>query len=489
LSWDLGTLAVALVTTTPDLTEQRRILALIVIAKLAQCLAEPELRQEELREQIRNSAAPAPEEVAMEGGAVSPLEGLRAILAAELGVSVSSQAAAGQALRGMVCDRLRPLVCQLCLLHNTCVVAGPILSAEVPLGEALNTLGLPGVEHLANDPHVRELCVAWAQLAREHHDMVRGWLKDKFHVQAPPVAAGGEPHLTPDLAEEEGIGGIPGVPYSLDREADRQHALASMEGASAPLEEPGTPGRGLSEAGEAEEAELQADGGPTTRTELAAVASAQLSAPVYGSEVSFPPLHVDAPSTSLWLMDQSHLSFRRGTDAELISLPERFTDLYARVTRDLDQLRDPPRTVTATSSLEELDDAARRQNREAAHAIDPAICLVTGKLLSAGAKPNENRPVGECTLHARSLGAGVGVFFLVQKCTVLVIRDSHAAYLPSLYLDINGEEDPGLRRGKPLFLSRERYNQLRTMYATHQLGPKVCSLRSVADRVIRENYY
>ena len=43
---------------------------------------------------------------------------------------------------------------------------------------------------------------------------------------------------------------------------------------------------------------------------------------------------------------------------------------------------------------------------------------------------------------------------------VLVIKDKHAAYLPSIYLDQHGEEDPGLRRGRPLFLSRERYGEL-----------------------------
>ena len=60
-------------------------------------------------------------------------------------------------------------------------------------------------------------------------------------------------------------------------------------------------------------------------------------------------------------------------------------------------------------------------------------------------------------LHARRInGDGVGVFFLVLKCAVLLVRGPHASYAPSIYVDDHGEEDVGLRRGAPLRLHAGR---------------------------------
>ena len=35
------------------------------------------------------------------------------------------------------------------------------------------------------------------------------------------------------------------------------------------------------------------------------------------------------------------------------------------------------------------------------------------------------------------------------------------------YLDIHGEADLGLRKGRPLFLHRQRYEELRKMWLSH----------------------
>jgi hypothetical protein len=111
--------------------------------------------------------------------------------------------------------------------------------------------------------------------------------------------------------------------------------------------------------------------------------------------------------------------------------------------------------------------------------------------------------IGECTAHARHCGAGQGIFLLVNKGSIVLMRDSRAAFYPvgttlkaawipirwvyvrwgrshafsssgvgftgsetvwccvpralqSVYVDQYGEEDPHLRRGRPLFLSRQR---------------------------------
>lgn len=54
-----------------------------------------------------------------------------------------------------------------------------------------------------------------------------------------------------------------------------------------------------------------------------------------------------------------------------------------------------------------------------------------------------------------------------------VVREKHAAYLPSLYLDPYGEEDIGLRRGRPLTLSQQRLDELASLYRAHLLASQV----------------
>merc|ERR1712127_712199 len=86
---------------------------------------------------------------------------------------------------------------------------------------------------------------------------------------------------------------------------------------------------------------------------------------------------------------------------------------------------------------------------------------------------SNSRPPGPCTLHARKVGSGFGIFFLVQKCTVLLLHNNKSAYSASLYVDDHGEEDPGLRRGRPLFLQRERYQLLQDLWYQHKIPREV----------------
>jgi hypothetical protein len=56
-------------------------------------------------------------------------------------------------------------------------------------------------------------------------------------------------------------------------------------------------------------------------------------------------------------------------------------------------------------------------------------------------------------------------------------------------VDQYGEEDPNLRRGRPLSLSHTRYERLNQTHRQHGVAKEVASRRMNADRVIRENYY
>ncbi|CAA0829795.1 E3 ubiquitin-protein ligase PRT6 [Striga hermonthica] len=98
---------------------------------------------------------------------------------------------------------------------------------------------------------------------------------------------------------------------------------------------------------------------------------------------------------------------------------------------------------------------------------EPVVCLLCGKLCS----PNWKtccRGSG-CQTHAMVCGAGIGVFLLVRRTTILLQRSARQAPWPSLYLDAFGEEDVEMHRGKPLFLNEERYAALTHMVASHGL--------------------
>ena len=62
-------------------------------------------------------------------------------------------------------------------------------------------------------------------------------------------------------------------------------------------------------------------------------------------------------------------------------------------------------------------------------------------------------------------------------------------YQPSLYLDVHGEEDKGLRRGKPLYLSKLRVAALLRMWLTHAVPLEVARARASSSSVIRANFY
>ncbi|CAA0842859.1 E3 ubiquitin-protein ligase PRT6 [Striga hermonthica] len=98
---------------------------------------------------------------------------------------------------------------------------------------------------------------------------------------------------------------------------------------------------------------------------------------------------------------------------------------------------------------------------------DPAVCLLCGKLCSPYWKLC-CRESG-CQTHAMACGAGIGVFLLVRRTTILLQRSARQAQWPSLYLDAFGEEDVEMHRGKPLFLNEERYAALNHMVACHGL--------------------
>jgi len=187
----------------------------------------------------------------------------------------------------------------------------------------------------------------------------------------------------------------------------------------------------------------------------------------------------DYERASLVMSDISHLGMVHRPDAPaigLIRLPRSFVELYSLVSR-----------------VKGRDNAGCADEADDGSSPETAICLLTGSIMRSGACrraiSRSTRPPGTCTVHARKIGSGVGIFFLVQKCAVLLMHNNKSAYSPSLYVDEHGEEDPGLRRGRPLFLNNDRFQSLEMLWRQHGIPREVAQIRSTSDRVIRDNWY
>ncbi|XP_029192377.2 E3 ubiquitin-protein ligase ubr3-like [Acropora millepora] len=102
---------------------------------------------------------------------------------------------------------------------------------------------------------------------------------------------------------------------------------------------------------------------------------------------------------------------------------------------------------------------------------DPAVCLVCGKFTCLQGKCCSDAlggtPNYECIQHALDCGRGTGIFLIVLSSVIIIIRAERVCIWGSVYLDSFGEEDRDLKRGKPLFLSQERFDRLQEQWLTH----------------------
>uniref|UniRef100_A0A663E5K0 E3 ubiquitin-protein ligase n=1 Tax=Aquila chrysaetos chrysaetos TaxID=223781 RepID=A0A663E5K0_AQUCH len=103
----------------------------------------------------------------------------------------------------------------------------------------------------------------------------------------------------------------------------------------------------------------------------------------------------------------------------------------------------------------------------------PVLCLFCGAMLCSQntccQELVNGEELGACTSHALQCGAGVSIFSLrIRECRVVLIEGKTRGCLyPAPYLDEYGETDPGLKRGNPLHLCRERYRKLHLLWQQH----------------------
>lgn len=69
--------------------------------------------------------------------------------------------------------------------------------------------------------------------------------------------------------------------------------------------------------------------------------------------------------------------------------------------------------------------------------------------------------------HALQCCGGVGVILVLRLCTVVIVRDNRLSAYGSIFLDDHGEDDYRLARGKALYLSQSRLQELRALFLTN----------------------
>ncbi|KJH47887.1 hypothetical protein DICVIV_06015 [Dictyocaulus viviparus] len=77
-------------------------------------------------------------------------------------------------------------------------------------------------------------------------------------------------------------------------------------------------------------------------------------------------------------------------------------------------------------------------------------------------------PANEVERHAIDCGRDACCFLALNSSLIVIVRDGLAAIWGSVYLDVHGEEDRNLRRGKPLFLSTKRVDCLQSDWAEQE---------------------
>ena len=182
--------------------------------------------------------------------------------------------------------------------------------------------------------------------------------------------------------------------------------------------------------------------------------------------ITFGAIDIDSHQSFIQLSDPFEFSFvKLATD--FIRFDTAYTDLHVRLTTG---------QVCPTTGQ-------RQEN--------PAICFLCGEIICAGSDccKRSSASKGACTRHAQEYHYGLGIYFLLRKCTVLLIYNSRSCYFHSIYVDAFGEEDLNVRRGRPLYLSTKRLELLQQLYQTHQLANQVSQIRRQADHYIRSNFY
>ncbi|KAF8910386.1 hypothetical protein CPB85DRAFT_1413971 [Mucidula mucida] len=103
--------------------------------------------------------------------------------------------------------------------------------------------------------------------------------------------------------------------------------------------------------------------------------------------------------------------------------------------------------------------------------LDAAICLFCGTTVcmqSDCCMENESpEGRGECNMHTRECAGAVGLYFLVKRCSILYLYANNGTFSQSPYLDVHGEVDISMRRGRRQYIHQPRWEDIRKTWLNH----------------------
>ncbi|KAH9927415.1 uncharacterized protein BXZ73DRAFT_90700 [Epithele typhae] len=112
--------------------------------------------------------------------------------------------------------------------------------------------------------------------------------------------------------------------------------------------------------------------------------------------------------------------------------------------------------------------------------LDAAICLFCGTTCCFQSHCCMDRdsqsPRGECNMHTRDCAGAVGLYFLVKRCSLLYLYGNDGAFGQSPYLDVHGEVDVSMRRGRRQYLHHARWEDVHKIWLSHGI-PTLISRR------------
>ncbi|KAG7192340.1 uncharacterized protein KQ657_001738 [Scheffersomyces spartinae] len=124
-----------------------------------------------------------------------------------------------------------------------------------------------------------------------------------------------------------------------------------------------------------------------------------------------------------------------------------------------------------------------RYNNPHTRMENPAICLYCAEVMDVQ-RTSIGEQEGQCTIHYLKECAGcVGLFLLPKDRTILILTRNGGSFHAAPYLDKHGELPSEMKKSKPLYLMRPRYNDfLRNVWLLHNVVNYVArKLDSVVD--------
>ncbi|XP_066151735.1 E3 ubiquitin-protein ligase Ubr3 [Euwallacea fornicatus] len=130
----------------------------------------------------------------------------------------------------------------------------------------------------------------------------------------------------------------------------------------------------------------------------------------------------------------------------------------------------PPRLLALPREYEKIFTYYHERPCNQCHSVaqETSICLLCGTIVCLKQGCCKQQNVCEAVAHAQECGAGTGVFLVITSTYIIVIRGHRACLWGSLYLDDFEEEDRDLKRGKPLYLSKDRFQLLEQQWLAHR---------------------